>query len=126
MDSPNRITNRNIGTQVTTGTFSGNPNSDPPQPHQEIAVSTPYAAVIDSRFITAALTAITTDRNTTVSSSMDSPTTIAISHGSRWFTRSANDTAPAFGPVRYALAGRCARTVLTSALVAGSCSPVVG
>ena len=37
----------------------------------------------DSRFITAAVTAITTDRNTARISSMDSTTTTAITQGSR-------------------------------------------
>ena len=55
---------------------------------------------MDSRFITAALTATTTDRNTTVSSSMDSTMTTAISHGSRWPTMLAKATLPALGPVR--------------------------
>src|SRR5229473_646484 len=32
MDRPNRMTNRNIGTHVVTGIFSGNPNSLCPQP----------------------------------------------------------------------------------------------
>ena len=53
---------------------------------------------MDSRFMTAALIATVTDRNTTMSSSTDRPTTIPISHGSRWFTRSAKSTASAFGP----------------------------
>ena len=55
---------------------------------------------MDSRFITAALTAITTERNTYSSSSIDSPTTAAISHGSRWPMRFENVTFAAFGPVR--------------------------
>jgi len=53
---------------------------------------------MDSRFMAAALMATVTDRNTTISSSTDSPTTIPISHGSRWLTRSVKSTAPALGP----------------------------
>ena len=72
----------------------------PPHPHCVTAVSTPYAAVMDSRFITAAFTGITTERNTYSSSSIDSPTTAPISHGSRWPMRFENVTFAAFGPVR--------------------------
>src|ERR1041385_1571451 len=100
MDRPNRITNRNMGTQVVTGTFSGKPNTWRSTPSWEMPTSTPYAAQIDSRFITAAFTAIVTERNITVSSTMDTRTTTAISHGSRWLIRLANATPPALGPVR--------------------------
>ena len=55
---------------------------------------------MDSKFITAALTATTTDRNTAVSSSIEMSTTIATSHGSRWLMVLANATLAAFGPVR--------------------------
>ena len=99
MDRPNKMTNRNTGTQVVTGTFSGNPNKCPSHPFCETMTSAPYAAVMDSRFITAALTAITTERNTTSSSTMDSATTTPISHGSRCPMRLAKLTLPAFGPV---------------------------
>src|SRR5215467_10923901 len=134
MDRPNRITNRNIGTHVVTGIFAGNPNRRLAQPHCATAVSTPYAAVIDSRFITAALIAMTTDRNTVSSSSIDSPTTTAISHGSFWPMALAKLTLPAFGPVTYALipvpdVARGSTVPLsrfTRALVAASCSVVVG
>jgi hypothetical protein len=98
MDRPNRITNRNIGTQVVTGTFSGKPNAWRSQPSWVMATSTPYAAQIDSRFMTAAFTAIVTERNITVSSTIEMRITTAISHGSRWLTRLANATPPAFGP----------------------------
>src|SRR5580698_335484 len=99
MDRPNRITNRNTGTHVVTGIFSGNPNRRPPQPHCVTAVSTPYAADTDSKFITAALTAITTERNTTSSSTMDTRTTTPMSQGNRAPIRLVNATLAAFGPV---------------------------
>ena len=35
------MTNRNIGTQVVTGIFSGNPNSWPSQPSCAMATRTP-------------------------------------------------------------------------------------
>ena len=53
---------------------------------------------MDSRFITAAFTATTTERNTTMSSSVDSKMTTPISHGSRWATMLAKATLPALGP----------------------------
>ena len=46
-------------------------------------MSTPYAAPIDSRFITAALSGTTTERNTIASSSTETPTTNAMTSGSR-------------------------------------------
>ncbi len=46
-----------------------------------------------------ALTATVTDRNTTASSTIETATTTAISHGSRWLTMLAKATLPAFGPV---------------------------
>ncbi len=47
----------------------------------------------------AALTAMTTDRNTTSSSSIDTSTTTATSQGSRLPMMLAKLTFPAFGPV---------------------------
>src|SRR5580692_9683087 len=130
MDRPNKITNRNTGTQVVTGIFTGNPNTCPSQPHWVTAVSTPYAAQTDSKFISAALTAMTTERNTTSSSPRDSATTTPISNGSRSPIRLVKLTLAAFGPVRYAVSPDRGSTPsssrLTSALVAASCSPVVG
>src|SRR5262245_61098190 len=67
MDRPNKITNRNTGTHVVTGIFSGKPSACPSKPHWGTAVSTPYDAHTDSRFIAAAWTAMTTDRNATSS-----------------------------------------------------------
>jgi hypothetical protein len=83
-----------------------------------------------SKFITAALTAMTTERNTTSSSTMDSATTTPISQGSRAPIRLANETLAAFGPVTYAVSPDRGNTLscnrFTSASVAASCSPVVG
>src|ERR1700734_1767178 len=99
MDSPNRITNKKIGTQVVTGMVSGNPSSRAPQPCWTTPTRTPWAAEIDSRFISAALTATVTDRNTAVSSTIDTATTIATSHGSPRPVALANATFAALGPV---------------------------
>src|ERR1700722_12844812 len=100
MDSPNKITNRNTGTQVVTGIRSGNPNSPRSQPSWVTSTSTPYEALIDSRFMTAALSATVTDRNTTVSKIMDTATTIATSNGSRRPITLVKATLAALGPVR--------------------------
>src|SRR5205823_12860128 len=92
-----KITNKNTRTHVVTAIVSGKPSACPSHPHWVTAVSTPYAAHTDSRLIAAALTAMTTDRNTTSSSAMDIATTTPISHGSRLPIRFANVTLPAFG-----------------------------
>src|ERR1039457_2707480 len=65
---------------------------------------------------------------------MEISTTIAPGQGSRWLTTVAKDTFPALGPVTYARmpvpAVARGSTVplirLTTASVAGSCSPVAG
>ena len=48
------------------------PSSCEPQPHWNTATTTPYAAPTESRLSTAALTAMTIDRNATVSSISES------------------------------------------------------
>ena len=50
-----------IGTNATIGTVSSSPNSPLNQPHWKTATITPYAAPIESRFMTAALSG-TSDR----------------------------------------------------------------
>ena len=77
------MANISIGTKAGIGSFSWMPINDDPQPHWKIATTTPYAAPTDSRFSTAALVAITTDRNATVSRTKASSTTARISQGMR-------------------------------------------
>ena len=48
---------------------------------------TPYAALTLSRFITAAFSGTSSERNTTISRTNDSSTTAAMNHGSRSWTR---------------------------------------
>ena len=70
-----------------------------PQPHWKIATITPYAAPIDSRFMIAALVAITTERNAVVSSTKATATTTRIRSSMRlaiWLVKS---TLPGVVPV---------------------------
>ena len=53
-----------------------------PQPHWKTATRTPYAAPIDSRFIAAAFSGTTTDRNTMVSSRNEMRMTKPMKSGS--------------------------------------------
>ena len=53
-----------------------------PQPHWKTATRTPYAAPMDSRFITAALSGTTTERNTSISSRNDTAMTAPMNSGS--------------------------------------------
>ena len=59
------------------------PISLPAQPPSRKKATTPYAAATDSRFITAAVTAMTTLRNATSSRSIDTTTTPPMSSASR-------------------------------------------
>ena len=53
------------------------------QPHWNTATITPYAAPIESRFMTAALIGTATERNTIISSSTDSTITAPMNYGKR-------------------------------------------
>ena len=77
------MVNISIGTQLETGTAWSRPSSSVPQPHWKTATITPYAAAMLSRFITAALIGITTDRKTIASSRMETPTTKPMTSQSR-------------------------------------------
>ena len=52
-----------------------------PQPHWKTATRTPYAAPIDSRFMTAAFSGTTTDRKTSISSRNDATSTAPMKSG---------------------------------------------
>ena len=58
------------------------PISSAPHPFWNTAVSTPYEAATDSRFINAEVSGTTIDRNAIISSRNARPTTIAITDGS--------------------------------------------
>ena len=51
-----------MGTNELMGTGSERPMSEAPQPNWNTAVTTPMAAAMESRFITAACRGITTER----------------------------------------------------------------
>ena len=74
------------------------PNRPPNQPHWKIATITPSEAPIESRFITAACSGITSERNTISSSSALSSTTTPMNSGSLWPSVVAKSTAPAVTP----------------------------
>ncbi len=74
------------------------PNRPPSQPHWKIATITPSAALIESRFMTAACSGITSERNTIISSSALSSTTTPMNSGSLWPSTAAKSTAPAVTP----------------------------
>ena len=65
----------NSGMKDRIGTVESSPISSPPQPHWKTMTRTPYAAPTLSRFITAALSGTSSERNTTSSSRNDSSTT---------------------------------------------------
>ena len=77
-----------IGTNATMGTVWSSPNRPFAQPHWNTATITPYAAPIERRFMTAALSGTRIERNTTISSRNDSPTTTPMNSGSRSWIRS--------------------------------------
>ncbi len=60
-----------------------------PQPHWKMATTTPYAAPIDSRFISAAFSGTRIERNTSISSTNDNSTTAPMNTGSAPATLSA-------------------------------------
>ena len=64
-----------IGTNGLIGTVVSSPTRPLPQPHWNTATTTPYAAPIDSRFMSAALSGTRIDRKTTISSRNDNTTT---------------------------------------------------
>ncbi len=87
-----------IGTNDTIGTVLCRPSSSLPHPNWNTATTTPYAAPIDSRFMTPAVNGITTDRNAAMSKRNESPTTARMNHGSRAAMRSPRSTYAAVTP----------------------------
>ena len=74
------------------------------QPHWNTATITPYAAPIESRFMTAALIGTATERNTIISSSTDSTITAPMKYGKREATLSEMSMNVAVCPPTYTLA----------------------
>ena len=81
MDSPNTMANTITGTQASIGPPLPMPSVSASQPHWKIATTTPNAAPAASRFMTAAVSGMTTLRNAISSSRNDSPTTAAMNSG---------------------------------------------
>ena len=105
------------------------PTKPSSQPHWKIATITPSEAVMLSRFMIAACRGITSERNTTISSSADSATTTPMKSGSLWLSTEAKSTEPAVTPPTYTvIAAREAsggitllRSRETSCVVAKAC-----
>jgi len=74
------------------------PNTLLSQPRSNTAWTTPSAAPIESRFITAACSGITNERNTTSSSSAESAITIPMNSGSLLESTCAKSTCVAVAP----------------------------
>ena len=87
---------------------------------------TPYAAPMLSRFITAALSGTTTERNTIASSSTETATTNAMTTQSRSLSMPAMSAKSAVAPVSSTPAGRSARSSSTRPLVRGSVGAKAG
>ena len=104
------------------------------QPHWKIATTTPYAAPIDNRFITTALSGTSSERNTAMSKRNDSVNTAAKNRMSRPARYSEKSTPTATcpvtnmsSPVDAVTSGRIvSRRSLTRFVVASSCGEVVG
>ena len=75
-----------------------------PQPHWNTITITPKAAPMLRMFITAAFTATTIERNTNVSSRIDSNSTAAMNQGRRSLTRPPRSPNVAVWPPTWALA----------------------
>src|SRR4030081_1148925 len=74
------------------------PTTDPSHPHWNTATITPYAAPIDSMFITAALTGTAIDRNATINKKNETRMTPPMTQISRWEKKLAVSMPPAVGP----------------------------
>ena len=117
------MANIRIGTQLDTGRAWSRPSRSVAQPHWKTAVITPYAAAMLSRFITAALMGMTTERKTIASSSTETATTNAMTSQSRPASMSEMSEKNAVPPVSSAPCGSEARTLSTRSPVRASVGP---
>src|SRR4051794_7018829 len=115
-----------IGIQLETATAWSTPSTLPPQPHWKTAVSTPYDAAIDSRFITAAFTGTTTERNIIASSSTETETTNPTTTHSRSESRLEMSAKIGVVPVTSTPSGSSARRSVSSSVVRSSDGPDEG
>ncbi len=124
----------NTGRNASIGPVVVTPSSEARWPSWNTNVITPSAAPIESTFMNAALTGITSERKTIASSSSDSPTTTAMNSGS--FEASTLDrsevvaVAPpidAFTPVAFSTGGTTlSRRVVSRSVVAWAWGFVAG
>src|SRR4029077_543446 len=133
MARPNRIATRMIGRKLITGPVALAPTRLWAQPHWKPATTAPRDAPMDSRKPAAALIGTTIDRNAMSSSRRESPTTRAAKGGSEEVSRSDTSMATEVGAVTdtsaasvWAIAGACARMVVTRCVVALSWGPLRG
>jgi hypothetical protein len=127
MDRPKATANIRMGIQLDTGTAWSSPSAPAPQPHWKTATMTPYAAPMLSRFMTAALSGTTTERNITVSRSTETPTTKAMTSQMRSASMSVMSAKTGTVPVASAPGGRTsARRRSSSSTVRSSLGAVVG
>ena len=116
------MANIRIGSQLDIGSAWSTPSRSRPQPHWNTAVTTPYAAPTLSRFIRAAFTATTGERNISRSSSIETPTTKPITSqtlSARMLEKSAYS---ALEPASSAPSGSWARSDATCSGVRASLS----
>jgi hypothetical protein len=123
---------RMIGRKLITGPVALAPIRLWAQPHWKTATTAPRDAPMESRNPAAALIGTTIDRNAIGSSRRESPTTSAPKWSSEEASRS-DSMATAVGPVTdtsaasaWAIAGACARMVVTRCVVALSWGPLRG
>ena len=86
------------GTKAAIGTAASSPSRPRPHPHWKTATSTPYAAPIESRFITAALSGTRIDRNTMSNRTNAPSTTKPMQSSSRELIRSVRSMSSAVWP----------------------------
>ena len=96
-----------IGMNGAIGPVCSTPNTPLSQPHWNTATTTPYAAPIESRFMTAALSGTSRVRNTTISSRKLSTSTAPMKSGSRAASRSRDVDARRGEPADVHRARRC-------------------
>ena len=98
MDSPNRTTNRNSGSQLATECVLVKLRSDCPQPRWNSATTTPWAAAADSRLRVTAVRGMRIERKETSSRTNASSKTNAKTQPVRCPMRVLKSTVPAVSP----------------------------
>src|SRR5918994_1526845 len=120
MDSPKSTTKRNIGSHATTAPLERKSSSPSAQVCWKTSTSSPYAAATESRFSAIAVVATTTERKETSTSTNVSPSTKAITHGSRALSIAEKSTVAAVPPPTAASAPGTRPTVSGTRVVRSS------